>query len=63
MDEQRNQMISQVLDVPTYQCDQLLVTAAVQFCELGKNSFIDNKQKIEKQSNLSIWEAKKRKAT
>lgn len=36
-------MIPQVIDGPTY-CAQFLVTAAVQFCELDKNSFVDNKQ-------------------
>lgn len=59
MGKHRNQKISQALDVPTYHYDQLLVTAAVQFCELGEKSFIDNIEK--KQTNQTSVFGKQRK--
>lgn len=44
MNEQRKETIPQILDRLTYHCGQSVVTAAVQFCESGKTSFVDNKQ-------------------
>lgn len=49
MDDQWNEKIPQTLDGPTYNCGQLLVTAAVQFCESGKTSLTDNKDNIKTQ--------------